>query len=253
MLTLPRSGSNALAGILDKHKNVSFYYEELRHDRINSFSYKCHDPREYILDNMYEGNLFYQSDFGKNYNTNTIKHIKDLWRDKSITSVNNSKAIGFKLFPKQCENFKDIIENKNLKVIHLHRKNILKQAMSLYIAITREAWVSNAQLRFTKENGNKTFKINKYKFRRIAKNLLIENKKIKEFKNNFKGHLIKIEYNEINNLNSLNKLFEFMKVDHITEIPKTSFEKQSYPGLYQEIIENYDEIADLGNDTIGYL
>jgi LPS sulfotransferase NodH len=121
ILTTPRTGSNFLVEILGKNPDVHCYGELYNYTSMHStFSM---EPEEQMCDMTWR-------------NAHPLTFLENVWKQ------NHGKAsTGFKLFFEQNMIVKErLCEDASVKKIVLRRKNIVRQFVSLRIALENQKW-----------------------------------------------------------------------------------------------------------------
>lgn len=203
ILTRSRSGSNLLVSYLDSHPNI------------------------YV-----RGEIFH---FIKNRNYSKILKWYFSVMPKKL------KASGFKIFyyhplDKKCpELWSELINDTSIRIIHLHRKNLIKTIISRQIALQTGAWSSEKK----EYNKQSEYYINP---ENIEKELEQTINWRKEFNELFKEHkILEVFYEDItkNSEVELRKIQQFLSVD--VKKLSTHLKKQQTKPL-KEVVENYDEL-----------
>lgn len=210
ILTRPRTGSNLLLDYLNSNKGIF--------SRSEMFRNLCGKDYRRILTKIFRRYPHY------------------------------IKAVGFKIFydhpfdSPQTSFWGDLAENKEIKVIHLVRENILRSFVSQKIAEKTNIWfkknVSKISLLGTND---KSIKLTT---KELQKEIEQTNKWQHEGEERFKEHrILRISYEEL--IQNPDKTF--LRVCNFLEVPfqkpNTSFKKQN-PERLEELVENYQEIKD---------
>lgn len=156
--------------------------------------------------------------------------------------------IGFKIFNGHLieDDLNIILDNTNYKKILLHRKSILKSAVSYQIAKNTGQWDHRDKMDF------EPFKIDIDKcIDWINTNkLFIRNTRNYLASNNIKFH--EIEYNEIFDIHCINGVFNYLGAHGISAIPRWGVPLNS-TNRYK-LIKNIDEVEKiLGSNDNGFL
>lgn len=213
ILTRPRTGSNLLVSFLDSHPNIDAKAEIFRWLK------------------------------GKDYK----KMLADAF-DKQPYYI---KAKGFKIFyfhpndDDNCKVWDDLVEMKNLHVIHLKRRNLLRALVSEKIAQDSRVWsttkkdqlerVHSKKVAFTVDELSRGFE--------QTENWETEAEKM------FSDHrMISVYYEDLvgNTETWFRKILDFLGVQYID--PETTLLRQNPEGL-ADLIENYTELRDAFMDT----
>tara|TARA_B110000238_G_scaffold201159_1_gene255376 strand:+ start:13144 stop:13908 length:765 start_codon:yes stop_codon:yes gene_type:complete len=205
ILSRSRSGSNLLVSYLDSHPNIHI-----------------------------RGEIF--------HTIGNASYLKKLsWFFK--TMPDKFKASGFKIFyyhplDKDVPGLWDkLVSDKNIKIIHLYRENLIKTVISRQIALKTNVWSSEK----SSNKSSKKFEINpKVIEKEIHDTLFMKDKFNKVFSEHQK---LEISYEDFIKLTteSLIKIQLFLDVPE--KILKTHLKKQQTKS-FNDIINNYDEIGD---------
>ena len=211
VLTKARSGSNLLLSFLNSHPNV-----------------------------YSEGEVFWKLE-GRPY-----KSILEKSWGKQPGYI---KAKGFKIFyfhpldAEECDIWGDLEAMKDVKVIHLQRKNTLKSLISMKIALQSEEWMS------THSNKNKPPKKAVHIPEQELRDLLEKTDlRIEQGNERFKDHdLINVFYEDfVKDTEEYFRILDFLEVERIP--PKTVLKRQ-YPESMYELVENYGELKSAFADS----
>lgn len=172
------------------------------------------------------------------------KSCREIW-SKTFCNRRGLKCVGFKLFYHHPRNridqnvWKFIEEDKNVVIIHLTRKNILRSYISKQIGLKTKKWTEHIQ-------STESFKIEEKKItidiEGCIQNLEDIEQMIKKTNEKFRSHkVIPIEYEQMvgNREKELNKIFEIMKLEHHT--PKSVLRKHN-PEALPDLVSNYKEL-----------
>ena len=211
ILTKARSGSNLLVSFLNSHPNVY-----------------C------------EGEVFWKLE-GRPYEQILEKSLgKQPWY---------VKAKGFKIFyfhpldAEECGVWNDLEAMKDVKVIHLQRKNILKSLISMKIALQSDEWMS------THNNKNKPPRKAVHIPETQLRDLLEKtDDRIEKGNELFKDHqMINVFYEDfVSDTEEYFRILDFLGVKRIA--PRTVLERQNPESMYQ-LVENYAELKSAFADT----
>ncbi len=182
--------------------------------------------------------------------SNRMKHLVN--RKKTVVecldnvySIQGNHAIGFKLMYDQAKNFSsvvDYVENKQVKVIHLVRKNVLKTLISLYSAKNRKLYHTTKQI-----NPDKIYLPTRFLFYRLKKLA----RKIKYWDSRFflSKNYYKIFYEDVLNDTKLHmhKILKFLEVKD--NIRLSSSLRKINPEKIENILINYEEVEKLLKDS----
>lgn len=179
------------------------------------------------------------------------KSCRQVWNNFFNHRPKQTQQIGFKLFyshPRdEDKSVWDIIKNdKDIKIIHLMRKNILRIYLSQRIGIKTKRWTENV-------NRPHNIDIDSKKVALDAEECETAFNKITNYQNNakalFKDHpYMELYYEDVvkDQDSELTRIFEFLKVDNM-EV-KANNKKQNPEGL-DELITNYEELKTKFNTT----
>lgn len=202
---------------------------------------------------------------GEIYNTDHLKmygkasKLKEQMNNEPLRFLNNygypkhSKKIkfaGFKLFYSHFNTEKTkilwdyLFENKDIKVIHIKRKNLLRNFVSLKIAAKTNEWRSFNQSSNTIEKKIKLSKeecLQEFETQKIT-TLNLDNK--------FKDHnTIEIFYSDLvkNKQETMDNIFQFLNTKSI-KIQDTILKRQN-PEPISELITNFEDLKDKFKNT----
>ena len=241
-----RTGSSMLTTSLQSHREICMHGEILQ---FRQFSHLFDAPADDILEF-----------FGLDYDT--PGSIIDLLRDELVNSplnyvkkygfhVGRFKKTGFKFkYEEMSHNLftevKDFMANqKEIKIIHLKRKNLWKRFKSSFIAqnITHEFNSTDSRI---KVDTNRLFKI---KIKEIKKSFDKSLKWQSEFDELFSEHqVLNITYEEIlkNKQLSFDKVTDFLEIKNQTWQPWTKKIKNTNE---DDLIKNIQDIRDYFENT----
>lgn len=205
IITRSRTGSNHLVSSLDSHPDILCYGERFRN--LNG------------------------------------KSIKFVWDDIFGKSIRKIAYIGFKLMyyhplDSGSRELWDFIQNdKEIKIIHLKRKNMLRTIISRKIAAQTGVW---------KQNDNNGISIDNRKISLNKTECFEEFNKIKNWEKEadelFLNHeMISITYEDLN-VNKemiLKRVLEFLKLDYVPL--KSNLKKQNKESI-ESLLSNYNEV-----------
>jgi LPS sulfotransferase NodH len=221
---LPRTGSNLICGILEKHKAISCHGEVFNAGRI--FCNLKNSQGDAIL------KIFRQY--------NPLYFLKlAIWHNDYSESV---KAVGFKALYNQLENFVYLKEYifglEDLKIIFLRRKNYLERIYSELLALQNNQWTLQNEEERDQRKLNIPFEKCKFLFEK-EENFYINTLKILEAKN---LPYLEIYYEDLNkNLrNEINKITRYSNLEDCNNLD-TNLKKQNIKKL-SEVIENYQDL-----------
>ena len=130
VLARPRTGSNLLVSLLQSHPNLRLFYELFNKSLSNKTFW---DFINYDIDNVYQ----YKEE-------EPVSFLKKLVYREMPQSVS---GVGFKLFYTHARSSNEnqvwdyLKESKDLNIIHLKRKNLLKTHLSEQVALKTQIWV----------------------------------------------------------------------------------------------------------------
>jgi LPS sulfotransferase NodH len=225
ILCRSRTGSNFLLNQLQFHENIRMFYEIFSQDKsLKEFW----DYINYDIQNVRQLKQ-----------NNPVEFLETLvFREMPI----NIKAVGFKLFyyHAQTGNTQEIWQYlqyyKELKIIHLVRKNLLQTYVSQQIALRTNSWYlksdkqvkSNPAIALDYEETKKAFE--------ETKKLEAENDTF------FQNHqVIKVFYEDLvkDNWAEIAKIQNFLNVK---PTPVSISTKKRSPQSLQQVIQNYSEL-----------
>ncbi|MHA7842311.1 MAG: hypothetical protein ACX93I_03260 [Winogradskyella sp.] len=206
VISTSRTGSTLVMALLNNHKNV-----------------------------ICDGELF------KNLNGNSCKYV---WDNFFNHKPKNTKQVGFKLFyshPRDDDKTVwDIIQNdKNIKIIHLMRKNILRIFLSQRIGIKTKRWTENVNRPHNISLESKKVDIDFQECADAFNKITDYQNKTKEM---FKNHdYLEVYYEDIvdNREFELDRIFRFLDVE---KMEVTANNKKQNPESFDELINNYTEL-----------
>lgn len=255
VLTTQRSGSTYLRLLLNSYRSIRC------HGEIFLRNYFAEDGfREYMSNSLFTYILYFihnnpllksknQPDYYNNYLKDFLNKLykdqchSNAWHDmeKWNEYISNDyfeleEAVGFKLMYDQIQindYLKEFLQKNDVKIIHLSRKNKLKQFLSY------RRMKENSQAHTTKERATNDVYIDISKFEKyLKKTEYLE----KQFSSKFEGNcsILNISYEDINN--SLEVIFDFLGiVDRDIQINDVKIKKISKGGLSDQI-SNYKEV-----------
>ena len=210
ILSRSRSGSNLLVSFLESHPNI------------------------YI-----RGEIFH------NLNNRDYRKVLNWFFDVMPSKF---KASGFKIFyyhpldTKCPELWRELTSNKDLKIIHLHRENLIKTIISRQIALKTDVWSSEKKDRYSSYN----FEIPPKKIENEIKRTLTWRN---EFGKMFENHdILELSYEDFINAKS-HKLFIIQDFLGVSQMKLKSHLKKQQKKPLSKIIKNYDEIERYFNGT----
>ena len=239
ILTAPRSGSTVLTRTLDKHPKI-FCAGEIFHPADEIYHAEWHfrfwgrkkkkgfSRKIFAISNYINGYFF------------AVKHLKKFFAAKE----ENKKIRGFKLMIGHIKDFPTswkYLQQQNLKVIVLIRRNTFREALSSFRA--RKIGVFHVQ-------GNagiveKKVYVNPAALKKRVDELEAINHSILNLSNGM--NRIVIEYEDFNDWqNTLNKLFSFLNVEKIEMQPVLS---KTSSDDWRKGVENFKEIENVLLDT----
>lgn len=241
VLSHPRSGTTYLTNyILASHSEVH-----------------CYDELFFLSDttknwlNLIGHNTM--KDFPFNYYKKYISSNYSLKRylinyTKKVQKFTGKNIIGFKLFPAQLKKneIEYLLVDQLIPIVLLKRKNIIQSAISYQIAKITGQWSYKNKDDLEKFSID-TFEIEKFIKFNFDRLLFFEKLLIKHDIPFYKCY-----YENLFQLESINRVFNFLDVPPISEIPKGD-KKLNTPDRYKKII-NLKEIENkFCNDEYGYL
>jgi LPS sulfotransferase NodH len=163
------------------------------------------------------------------------------------------EAVGFKIFynhpfdSQQTSLWDELAQEKDMKVIHLVRENILRSFVSHKIAEKTNTWFKKNSSRISAMKTNsKSIRLDAEKLQNeIAQTYQWQ----QEGEERFKEHrILKISYEELtqNPDKTFAKVCDFLGVPF--KKPNSSFKRQN-PERLEELIENYQEMKDLFSNS----
>jgi LPS sulfotransferase NodH len=219
-----RTGSNFLVSLLQSHPKIRAFGEVFSED-----------------DQIYWGYPSYSSPKILQIRQNAPIEFLDrvVFRD----FLKSTKAVGFKLIyqENQNENYKIIYDYlrdvKNLKIIHLQRKNILSNYVSLKIAQKTDVWI---KIRGESINDLK-LKINYEDCLNYFQQTRALEKKHEVLFSHKSQQIYNVYYEDLitNKFQAIENLQKFLGIECL---PLISYTKKQEKRLLSEIIINYNEL-----------
>lgn len=131
VLSYPRSGSSWWRNLLGSHPQVMMFGEVFSKHNIATSALANGDEAYHILPHPV---LRFHRDH------NPVEYYHNL---AAFPFAGDIRYVGLKLFPGHCERpglMQAILQDSRVSFIHLKRRNLLKQALSLYIAQRTGVW-----------------------------------------------------------------------------------------------------------------
>lgn len=219
---MPRSGSNLVGSLLHSHPNIMSIGEIFAAKTIWGQPGKKHLNHNKLL-KLYRNNM-------------PLSFLKTHIFHRYGMEI---KAVGFRFFYSQAQLFPSVLtslaSNPNIHIIHLKRKNLLENYVSLQVAIKTGSWVSTNKK--TGKNARVTINIDDclIHFKDAEDNQ-------KRFESIFSTHPhISVYYESLRTktLPQINKILSFLDVP---KLPLTTTLQKQIRQPMPEIIENYDEV-----------
>lgn len=206
IITRARTGSNLLVSLLASHSNIHSYGEIFRRTDVHSCT--------------------------------------KLWHQTFSKKISYVKCVGFKIFydhPLQSEDkeiWEKLLADKEIRIIHLIRENLVRAELSLLIARKTQMWGANASSpKVSLEN--RRVHIDTVKF---LKKLEMSRKEEEMTRKRFSSHpFLEISYEELvseRNL-TMEKVFHFLDV--IPRSTRSNFIKQNTESI-DNLVINYEEL-----------
>ena len=183
--------------------------------------------------------------YGEIFRTLGGKSSNELYQ--AIFPDKSHKTIGFKLFyyhPLDADGtpvWNYLLNDRNIKVLHLKRKNLLKVHLSRLIAGKTDNWLSNADSPRKNNLEEKKVTIN---LTEMFNDFLETNKQIQWIDDQFSGHAMQtVYYDELISRTNLEmrKIFAFLGTRQTSTA--TNLQKQN-PEKLSELIVNYREVEE---------
>ncbi|NEO54924.1 MAG: sulfotransferase [Okeania sp. SIO3B5] len=233
----PRTGSTMLRMMLNSHPEIACYGEVMTLKGEPNLGKKHQNYIGKTSQELAQIRAENPANFLYNYIWNQ-EHYQD-----------NCKAIGLKLKYRQLqEEFKDvfqaILDDKEIRIIHLTRRNLLKRYISNRLAASGKT----STVIFNSEKSQLQPKVT-VDVDKCIEDILSVQQTEAQFRKEFKQHKIfEVAYEELVMSNSkiLAKLMNFLEVDFINLQPVT--EKVNSDSL-EDIIENYDVVKNKLSQT----
>ena len=234
ILTFPRTGSNHLVSYLRSHNQIISFAELFQRSQV-WFNYDGY-PR-------------YNSETLISYrNKNVVDFLNNMIFRKFAQEIS---AVGFKLFYDQPAHIPggEIILNylknlKDLKIIHLKRKNVFRAYVSLKVALKTNEWVVYGKTNSKLPNSeiNPTYENCLFFFKFVKENM-------KFYESFFKdSHHLEIFYEDLvgNPKIALSKIQEFLNVEQFDL--KSLCKKQASASL-PSYVSNFFELKKMFSGT----
>jgi len=226
-----RTGSNFLVSLLQSHPKIRAFGEVFSEDDKIHWGYPSYSSPE-ILQIRHKAPIEF------------IEHI--VFRD----FLKSTKAVGFKLIyqEKQSSNCKIIYEYlhslKNLKVIHLKRRNIFSNYVSFKMAIKTDIWI---KLRNEGSN-NLKLKIDYEDCLDYFQQTRALEKKYELLFSNPSQQIHTLYYEDLvtNKVKAIEDLQEFLEVECL---PLVSYTRKQEKRPLSEIVINYNELKEKFENT----
>jgi LPS sulfotransferase NodH len=258
LLGSARTGSNYLMNLLASHPDLNSTHQVLSMKFIkdDEFDELINEPINYIKKRLMLVNnkptiikLFYSNN-PKKALANKNNYLKTKNKKQFYESLDKREKTELKRTLKYdnskiYNSYKKIWIwfklNKNIKIIHLSRSNILEKYVSLFRALKSDKWTQT-----NNDNDKTTIKIVPKDCLEFFKNYEMEKKKYTLFFSNHKT--LNVDYNELylKKEETCNRILEFIGVSKQTL--SSNMKKQNNSPLF-ESIENYDEIKDYFKNT----
>ncbi|NEQ49252.1 MAG: sulfotransferase [Leptolyngbya sp. SIO3F4] len=226
IISIPRSGSNYLCGLLNSHPDILCHHELFHRDEIY-----------YALDHR-DGGLNLGTKEQRNHKPK--RFIQSVWENNFHCS-----AVGFKIFPGHNKKALDLLmKSSNIKKIILRRENQLKSYTSNLIAKKTGVYAKHRDSSLIKNLSKTTIKIDFDDLKKyIASNniffSLIRNR-LEETQQKF----IEVSYEELVGTHKIQvrkSILNYIGLEDFHMLQETH-NRQNSRSL-SEIIENYDELV----------
>lgn len=215
ILGAPRSGTSYLKSLLNSHPNIQMFGEVFNPNwKFQKFT-KCQKISTEKKIALIKDRLRYPKEFLENF----------LW----MPSTDSVRVIGFKLlYGQDCdvrgmkgEVWKFLRDNKDIKIIHLKRKNLLKREISFAHAMRSGRWSVKVKKGFFPWIAYRLSSIKKIKSlsfdpKKCEELFLNAEKSMAEYENYFFGHqILSLDYEELLNSHneSLDRVIQFLKLE----------------------------------------
>lgn len=234
-----RSGSNMLASMLDKHSEIQFlgqlfksdnsWQKFLKQKNVIPFKGQLFDDQPETRDRF----DYLQSKPQEREHRNTGEFITEYFAKRE--KEEKGKLVGIKFHGGTLYNdeIKDLILEKDYKVILLYRENLLASAISWYRARALDQWTSKSSSDIKKTSLIMDIDQLEWFIEKTREDIILWKKLLQN-----KYHL-ELTYEEITNIEfRFSRLWEFFEIKDIGRpIPKTKKLIKSY-----EDIQNIEEI-----------
>ena len=220
---IPRVGSNYFISLLNKHPSILCHYETFHAKQI----YACYEKLGIAEEDFYSLS---------SRNSDPLRFMDYIYANRQ-----NYHAVGFNIFPNQCDLVVDeTLNNRHIKKIILKRKNMVKNYISLKIARATDCWWSS---KGEKKKSKPQIHFNPDEFHKTINRYSDFYQKIEDFLSLSKQKYIVIWYEDfLSDMDFyLNKLFTFLEVDCIEVEKRTGMVKQN-PETIDQLVSNPQEM-----------
>jgi len=222
VLTTPRTGSNFLVEVLDRHSDIRCYGELFHKSTMESA--RTLKP-EKIMHSM------------KWRNANPLQFLENVWRQD-----HGKRITGMKLFFEHNIQVTDaVLQNSTIKKIVLRRRNVVRQYMSLQIALGNKNWGTR---RANVHSGNKVH-IDCNALQKFSEKVHSQHAVARGKIYNTGQQCLEIMYEDIVGPDReyfLKEVYDFLAVEYIPGIASDLIKQNPEP--LSELIENFSEIEE---------
>lgn len=206
IITRSRTGSNFLVDLLNSHPKIRS-----------------------------EGELFRK--FGR-------KTSREMWDTAFSRKNNNIKYFGFKIFyyhpldSDDKEFWEYIKEDKNIRIIHLVRKNMLRTVVSRQIALKTSVWTNKKNKRSINPEEKSVVLNIEHCLNEFTKTKKSETEFRAEFKRDF---MFELSYEDLieSTQEKMDEVFDFFNLEHVDVF--SNYYKQNKESV-DDLVVNYDDV-----------
>ena len=247
-----RAGSTYLQNLLGSHKNVVCYFRPFGSDiffdnKEDWYNFLYNYKNKFRLDKI-KSSTFWNtpmSDIKKNIN-NPIQIMDWVYGEYSEDILSVGVKVSFIDIQKK-PTLKEYFQHSDIKIIILHRKNLLKQVYSYTKALDSSDWVYQPH-----ENRTMEKKIYKFDYSWCKRRFEKIEKYYKVYANDvFKNNKIDVFYEDLidNRNDELDKIFNFIGVEFNEEQFNPIVPNKMNLYSMNQVISNYSELKDKFKDS----
>ncbi|ASC71568.1 hypothetical protein XM38_025200 [Halomicronema hongdechloris C2206] len=234
VLSMPRSGSNYLCGLLNSHPDILCHHEVFHRDEI----YYSLDHRDGDL-NL--GTIEERDQYSK-------KFIRKIWENNFGCS-----SVGFKIFPNQHKkaiNF--VINNHKIKKVILKRNNYFRSYTS-YILAKKTGIYSNLKKSKSPNHKDKQTKI-RVDLDDLDRYIISRNNFFRSVRNRLEStnqSFVEVSYEDLfggNRISVHQNILNYICVKN-SDLLKETHRKQNSSRYLSEIIDNFSDLSEKYQDS----